>query len=164
MKIKPAHALFALAVLAVVGFGGGGTSLAAGAFALSSTTFRDGSLLPKKVGDHTPGNANCVGDNVSPQLSWSGVPTGTRSFAFTMIDPEGRLGEGFVHWVAYGIPADVTSFAEGQISGTIANYVPGKSGKDVPTFGGPCTPPESPHHYTFLIVATDLDPADRRPG
>jgi phosphatidylethanolamine-binding protein (PEBP) family uncharacterized protein len=94
---------------------------AAGPFMLSSTTLRDGTIMPSKVANkNAPGaanpNPNCVGDNVSPQLPWSGAPDGTKSFAFTMVDPEGRGGLGVFHWVAYGIPANVTSFAEGEIS------------------------------------------------
>jgi phosphatidylethanolamine-binding protein (PEBP) family uncharacterized protein len=49
--------------------------------------------MPKKVANSTanaPTNANCVGENISPQFSWSNVPDGTKSFAFLMIDPEGR--------------------------------------------------------------------------
>ena len=47
---------------------------AAEPFALTSTTFKDGTMMPKKVANKNPANPNCVGDNVSPQLSWSGVP------------------------------------------------------------------------------------------
>ena len=74
-------------------------------------------MMPKKVANKNAGNnPNCVGDNVSPQLSWTGVPAGTKSFALLMEDPEGRGGAGVHHWVAYGIPANVTSFAEGEVS------------------------------------------------
>jgi phosphatidylethanolamine-binding protein (PEBP) family uncharacterized protein len=51
-----------------------------------------------------------------PPLSWSSQPEGTKSFALTMVDPEARGGQGFVHWVAYGIPVSVTGFAEGETS------------------------------------------------
>jgi len=72
---------------------------AAEPFRLTSTDFRDGALMPKKVADTAPGGANCVGENVSPQLSWTGVPPGTRSFALTVTDAEGRLGAGsFTGW------------------------------------------------------------------
>ena len=75
--------------------------------------------MPKKVANsqaNAPTNPNCVGDNVSPQFSWTGVPEGTKSFALTMFDPEGRAPSGVSHWVAYGIPASVTGFAEGEVS------------------------------------------------
>ena len=138
-------------------------------FALTSQTFKDGTMMPKKVANMNAPNApmpnpNCVGENVSPQLSWSGAPDGTKSFAFTMIDPEGRGGLGVFHWVAYGIPANVTSFAEGEVSKASDKYVGGKSTQGVGNYSGPCTPPGSPHHYTFKIIATDLDPKELPPG
>jgi Raf kinase inhibitor-like YbhB/YbcL family protein len=141
---------------------------AAAPFTLTSTTFKDGTMMPKKVANmNQPGanpNPNCVGDNVSPQLSWSGAPEGTKSFALTMVDPEGRGGLGVFHWVAYGIPPNVTSFAEGEISKASDKYVGGKSTQGVANYSGPCTPPGSPHHYTFRIIATDLDPKELAPG
>jgi Raf kinase inhibitor-like YbhB/YbcL family protein len=135
----------------------GSVGNAAEPFALTSTTFKDGTLMPKKVANKNPANPNCVGDNVSPQLSWTGVPEGTKSFALTMIDPEGRAGLGVFHWVAYGIPANVTSFAEGEVTTASNKYVGGKSTQGVGNYSGPCTPPGSPHHYTFMIISTDLD-------
>jgi Raf kinase inhibitor-like YbhB/YbcL family protein len=137
-------------------------------FTLTSTTFKDGTMFPKKVANSTanaPNNPNCVGENVSPQLSWTGVPDGTKSFAILMIDPEGRGGAGVNHWVAYGIPASVTSFAEGEVSKPSDKYVGGKSTQGVGFFSGPCTPPAvSPHHYTFVLIATDLDAKELPPG
>src|SRR6476469_9510374 len=103
---------------------------AAAPFALTSQTFKDGTMMPKKVANvSNPAmpNPNCVGENVSPQLSWSGTPDGTKSFALTMVDPEGRGGLGVFHWVSYGIPVNVTSFAEGEVSKTSDKYVGGKS-------------------------------------
>ena len=55
-----------------------GSARAADPFTLTSATFKDGQLMPRKVANNTAGNANCVGDNVSPQLSWTGVPDGTK--------------------------------------------------------------------------------------
>jgi len=92
------------------------------------------------------------------------VPEGTRSFAILMEDPEGRGGAGVHHWVAYGIPASVTGFAEGEVSKTSDKYVGGKSTQGVPNYSGPCTPAGSPHHYTFILIATDLDPKELPPG
>src|SRR4051794_35871156 len=60
-------------------------------FELSSTTFKDGQMMPRKVANsraNDPQNPNCTGDNVSPQLSWGNPPPGTRSFAIMMVDPE----------------------------------------------------------------------------
>jgi Raf kinase inhibitor-like YbhB/YbcL family protein len=131
---------------------------------LKSTTFQDGQMMPKKVANKNPQNPNCVGENVSPELSWSGAPAGIKSYALTMVDPEGRGGLGVFHWVAYGIPPNVTGFAEGETSKESPKYVGGKSTQGVGIYSGPCTPPGSPHHYTFVIMATDLDPKELAPG
>jgi Raf kinase inhibitor-like YbhB/YbcL family protein len=138
-------------------------------FTLKSATFEDGKIMPKKVANakaNTPNNnPNCVGDNVSPQLSWTGVPDGTKSFVLLMVDPEGRFGGGVNHWVAYGIPATVTGFAEGEVSKASDKYVGGKSTQGVGFYSGPCTPPNmSPHHYTFTLIATDFDEKELPPG
>jgi phosphatidylethanolamine-binding protein (PEBP) family uncharacterized protein len=56
------------------------SAAAADPFTLKSSTFKDGQLMPKKVANNTANNPNCVGENVSPQLSWTGAPEGTKSF------------------------------------------------------------------------------------
>lgn len=140
------------------------SAAAADPFMVTSTTFKDGQLMPRKVANTNPQNPNCVGENVSPQLSWSNAPEGTKSFALLMEDPEGRGGAGVHHWVAYGIPASVTSFAEGEVSKASEKYVGGKSTQGVGNYSGPCTPPGTPHHYTFVVIATDLDTKELPPG
>src|ERR1700729_2673476 len=141
---------------------------AADPFSIKSSTFQDGKMMPKKVANslaNTPNNPNCVGDNVSPELSWSNVPQCTKRFVLLMPDPEGRGGAGVNHWVAYGIPASVTGFAEGETSKPSDKYVGGKSTQGVGFYSGPCTPPNTmPHHYTFVLVATDFDPTELPPG
>jgi Raf kinase inhibitor-like YbhB/YbcL family protein len=140
-------------------------AFAADVFTLTSSTFKDGTMFPKKVSNNTAGNANCVGENVSPQLSWSGVPEGTKSFVLLMEDPEGRGGAGVHHMVTYGIDAKVTGFAEGELSKPSEKFVGGKATQGNGVFNGPCTPANvQPHHYTFVLVATDLDPKDLPAG
>jgi hypothetical protein len=150
--------------ISIVAIGCGRSAVAADAFTLSSTTFADGAIMPKKVSNNTPNNPNCIGENVSPQFAWSGAPEGTKSFALTMVDPEGRRGLGVYHWVAYGIPPNVTSFAEGEVSKASDKYVGGKSTQGIASYSGPCTPPGPPHHYTFVVIATDLDAKELPPG
>jgi Raf kinase inhibitor-like YbhB/YbcL family protein len=146
----------------------GGAANAAEVFTLKSATFQDGKLMPMKVANsqaNAPTNPNCVGENVSPQFSWTGVPDGTKSFVLLMFDPEGRAPSGVSHWVAYGIPASVTGFAEGEVSKDSDQYVGGKSQFGVGTYRGPCTPPNTtPHHYTFVLIATDFEPKELPPG
>jgi phosphatidylethanolamine-binding protein (PEBP) family uncharacterized protein len=82
-----------------------------------------------------------------------------------MFDPEGRAPSGVSHWVAYGIPASVTGFAEAETSKPSNSYVGGKSTMGVGFYSGPCTPPNTtPHHYTFILTATDLEPNELPPG
>lgn len=138
---------------------------AAEPFKLTSPAFKDGTMLAKKNAGANKANPNCVGDNVSPPFAWSNPPAGTKSFALTMVDPEGRNGLSVIHWVAYGIPASVTGFAEGETSKPSDKYVGGKGTAGQGTYQGPCTPPGTDmHHYTLTLIATDLDPKALPPG
>jgi Raf kinase inhibitor-like YbhB/YbcL family protein len=132
-------------------------------FTITSPAFKDGALLAKKNAGANKANPNCVGENVSPPLAWSNPPAGTLSYALIMVDPEGR-GIGVDHWIAYGIPATVTGFAENEVSKPSDKYVGGIGTAKQSIYMGPCTPPGSPHHYTFVLIATDLDPKALPPG
>src|SRR5215472_15526329 len=135
---------------------------AADVFTLTSPAVQDnGTLATKNACNDKQRSPNCVGDNISPPLAWSNVPEGTKSFALLMFDPEGRAPAGVSHMVLYGIPADVKSFAEGELSKPSEKFVGGKSLMNQPIYWGPGTPPGTDwHHYTFTLVATDLDPKD----
>jgi Raf kinase inhibitor-like YbhB/YbcL family protein len=143
---------------------GGQNAGAQSAFTITSTSFKDGERLPTKMAGNNKQNPNCVGENVSPQLSWANPPAGTKSYALLMFDPEGRPPGGVSHWVAYGIPVSVTGFEEGEVSKQTEKYVGGKSLMNLPHYFGPCTPPGAPHHYTFTLIATDLEPNALQPG
>ncbi|WP_207428967.1 YbhB/YbcL family Raf kinase inhibitor-like protein [Pedobacter sp. SYSU D00535] len=84
---------------------------------LISSAFAEGKTIPEKY--------TCDGANVSPPLSWSGVPEKTRSFAIIMDDPDANGT--WVHWVAYNIPASVTSLPE-QIDIAKINAIDGQNG------------------------------------
>ena len=134
-------------------------------FTLTSPRFADNSVLPRDFAGNLPANPNCVGRNLAPPLVWKGIPAGTKSFAFLMIDPEGRGGLGVVHWIAYNIPASRTSFAANEITRAPVGYSGGTSTQGLDHYIGPCTPPgTSYHHYTFVIIATDLEPGALPPG
>lgn len=155
-----------LVIAGAIAFASGGLANAQ-LFELSSTTFKDGQMMPNKVGNNQANdkNPNCLGENISPQLSWVNPPAGTKSFAIIMTDPEGRGGGGVIHWVAYGIPVTVTGFAEGEVSKESSKYVGGKSRQGVGHYSGPCMPPnQTARHYTFVLVATDLEPDALPPG
>ena len=142
----------------------GQSASAQAVFTITSSSFKDGQMLAKKNAGSNKSNPNCVGENVSPPFSWTNVPAGTTSFALVMTDPEGR-GIGVDHWIAYGIPASVTSFAEGEVSKPSEKYVGGIGTQKQSIYLGPCTPPNTtPHHYTFILIATDLDPKALPPG
>jgi Raf kinase inhibitor-like YbhB/YbcL family protein len=142
------------------------SAFAADVFSLTSKTFRDGQMLPKNASNKNAGNnPNCVGDNVSPELSWANPPADTKSFVLLMEDPEGRAPAGVHHMVTYGIDAKVTGFAEGELSKPSDKFVGGKATQGTGIYNGPCTPANvQPHHYTFVVIATDLDPKELAPG
>ena len=77
---------------------------------VTSTTFKADGPIPAKCA-YSP----CGGQNVSPQLSWSNVPEGTKSFVLICFDPDAPTGSGFYHWTVANIPASVTSMAENTL-------------------------------------------------
>ena len=88
MLAKRHHLLVATATLTLGLFGSAAN--AADIFSLTSKTFKDGTMMPKNAANshaNAPTNANCVGENVSPEFSWTGVPEGTTSFAFRPPSP-----------------------------------------------------------------------------
>ena len=119
-----------------------------------------------KIADEQVFNSfGCTGGNVSPQLSWSGAPKGTKSFALSVYDPDAPTGSGFWHWVIFNIPPDATSLVKGAgdpASGKApAGAVQSRTDFGVPGYGGPCPPKgDKPHHYHFTIFAVDTDKLD----
>src|SRR3981081_2294745 len=94
------------------------------------------------------------GDDVSPELEWSGVPEGAKSFAVVVHDPDAPLVDGFTHWVAYGIAGDQTGVPEGDDGATAGTH----SFRDTAD-GGPAPPPR-PWHAPLLLLGLR---ARRRP-
>ncbi|MDH7794221.1 MULTISPECIES: YbhB/YbcL family Raf kinase inhibitor-like protein [unclassified Beijerinckia] len=133
-------------------------------FSLSSPSFEDGGYLALKYGGNNPRSPNCLGANVSPPLHWSNAPAGTKSFALIMVDLQGRAGQGLTHWTIYGIPASVSAFQEGELGKASGKFVGGKGLTTDGTYMGPCAPPNSVRHYSFTLIATDLEPSALAPG
>jgi hypothetical protein len=99
------------------------------------------------------------GEDVSPELMWSGAPEGTRAFALVVHDPDAPLVDGFTHWVAYGIRGDANHVDEGTDSVIHGTNSMGNAG-----YNGPAPPPgHGTHHYYFWIYALD-DDLDLEPG
>jgi Raf kinase inhibitor-like YbhB/YbcL family protein len=136
------------------------SSNAAEGFRIESSAFEDNDLLDRKFAAKG-GPRKCDGENFSPPLSWSNAPAGTKSFAFIVFDSVGGHGMGIEHWVAYGIPASTTSFAEGAVNKppSAGNYVGGTNRIKKPFYFGPCPDVgDLPHRYEFVIIATDQKP------
>ena len=122
---------------------------------LISSAFQPGGAIPPRF--------TCEGDNISPQLSWTGAPKEAKSFVLIMHDPDAPRRGGFTHWVLYNIPANVASLDENVTRQPDIDGV-GRQGKnDSGSIGymGPC-PPSGTHRYFFwlysLRAALDLQP------
>lgn len=104
----------------------------------------------------------CTGANVSPQLNWENAPSGTKSFALTLYDPDAPTGSGWWHWVIFNIPATTTRLnanagdlaAQQAPSGSIQS----RTDFGAPGYGGPCPPAgDRAHRYQFTVYALDVD-------
>ena len=110
---------------------------------LKSPSFEAGGLIDAH---HT-----CDGRNVSPELQWTAVPEGARSFALIIEDPDAPSGT-FTHWVLFDIPGDVHSLAVESDVG-----VAGRNDFQQSGYGGPCPPPgHGQHRYYFRLYALDV--------
>jgi Raf kinase inhibitor-like YbhB/YbcL family protein len=124
-----------------------------GAFALTSTVFTAGGMIPVAYSCHDPANVN-----MSPPLAWTGAPSPAQSFAVVVLDPDAPTPP-FRHWVIYDIPASATglpehvenAYAPANVAG--AHQAPSQH---TPTIGyyGPCPPAE--HSYHFTLYALDV--------
>ncbi|SNQ62281.1 YbhB/YbcL family Raf kinase inhibitor-like protein [Candidatus Methanoperedens nitratireducens] len=115
---------------------------------ISSEAFKDGGTIPAVY--------TCDGRNISPALTWSGIPAGTKSITLIMDDPDARSGT-FVHWVLFNIPPDARGLPEAvpdnqtlKDGSRQGNTSYGEVG-----YGGPCPPPGKPHRYYFKVYALD---------
>lgn len=121
---------------------------AADTFKLTSTGIAEGQQLNAQQVFQGFG---CNGDNVAPDLAWTGEPEGTESFAVTVYDPDAPTGSGWWHWFAFNIPADTKGLPVGGVTpeGVVElNNDYGSTG-----FGGACPPPGEVHRYQFTVHA-----------
>lgn len=104
----------------------------------------------------------CTGGNLSPELSWTDAPQGTKSFAVTLFDPDAPTGSGWWHWIVFDLPADVHELATGAGSqdgkGLPAGAIQAVTDFGVPGYGGPCPPVgHGPHRYILTVYALAVD-------
>jgi Raf kinase inhibitor-like YbhB/YbcL family protein len=103
-------------------------------------------------GGSIPPRHSCEGENVSPPLSWAGVPDGTRSLALIVDDPDAPVGT-FTHWLAWGIDPGAGGLADGE-----AAPREGRNGFGTVGYSGPCPPPgHGRHRYFFRLQALDVE-------
>jgi Raf kinase inhibitor-like YbhB/YbcL family protein len=100
----------------------------------------------------------CTGGNISPSLSWSGVPADAKSLALVMFDPDAPTGSGFYHWTLFNMPPTTTSLPKNAGVPTAglapAGSIQGLTDYGINGYGGPCPPAGNPpHRYEFHLYA-----------
>ncbi len=114
-------------------------SPATGPVSVTSTAFAEGADIPVKF--------SCDGGDVSPPLTWSPLPKGTKDVLVTVTDPD---ADGFVHWALWGLDPESDGLAEGEVPSG-ARQARNDFGKNA--YGGPCPPPGGAHRYVFTVRA-----------
>ncbi len=131
------------------------------AMTLTSTSFEDDDYLGNAHILSEAHGFGCAGGNQSPQLTWSGAPEGTESFALTCFDPDAPTGSGFWHWVVVNIPPATTSLELGAGAADNGKLPAGalqvRTDFGAPGYGGPCPPAgDHPHRYLFTLHAVGV--------
>ncbi|WP_105035530.1 YbhB/YbcL family Raf kinase inhibitor-like protein [Cryobacterium aureum] len=124
-------------------------------FSLTSTDLTDGGQLrPAQYG------ADAGGADVSPQLSWSGFPAETQSFALTVYDPDAPTGSGFWHWAVANLPVSVTELAAGIDTLPAGSLVLPNEVRLTSFIGAGPPPGTGTHRYQFIVHAVDVPTLD----
>lgn len=115
---------------------------------LSTTAFPEAGPIPSKY--------SCLGEDISPGLSWGVAPEGTETFVVVMDDPDAPGGV-WDHWVVFDIPASTAGLDEGQPdTARLPGGTYGKNSWGKAAYGGPCPPPGPAHTYRFFLYAVDI--------
>lgn len=134
-------------------------------------TLKSGDLSGQLTENQVFSGFGCTGKNISPSLKWSNAPQGTKSFAFTVYDPDAPTGSGWWHWVVFNISAEVHELKAdaGNLQKGLApkGSIQSRTDFGSPGFGGACPPEgDKPHRYVFTVYALDvakLDLDDKAP-
>lgn len=110
--------------------------------------------------EEIPARYTCDSVNISPPLTWTGVPAGTKSLVLIVDDPDAPNPEAprmtWVHWVLYNIPPDATGLPEGIVAeGLPPGTLQGLNDWHHTGYQGPC-PPIGKHRYFFKLYALDI--------
>ena len=105
-----------------------------------------------------PARFTCEGANISPGLSWSGVPEGAKMLALVLHDPDAPRSGGYTHWVAFNIPVTVNQVPENapKTENLPGGGIQGKNDDGNIGYTGPC-PPSGTHRYYFHLYALDRE-------
>lgn len=147
------RAFFIAAALAGASWNPG--SARAAELELRSTDIAEGEALHAR---HVFRGFGCEGQNLSPQLSWTGAPEGTKSFVVTAYDPDAPTGSGWWHWTLYNLPASTSSLPRGakKQAGLPKAAVAARNDYGPQGFGGACPPPGEVHRYIFTVYALSV--------
>lgn len=128
-------------------------------FVVSSPDIKPGSTIRN---EQVLNGFGCQGQNISPALHWTGAPTGTKSFAITVYDPDAPTGSGWWHWVVFNLPANSTGVEKnaGDLQRALlpTGSIQSRTDFGKPGYGGPCPPTgDKAHRYEFAVHALKVD-------
>ncbi len=128
------------------------------ALELKSADMPDGGTLKL---EQVANSFGCKGGNLSPSITWSDAPEGTKSFAINLYDPDAPTGSGWWHWTVFDIPASVHSLPKGAGAADTDSLpkgaIQGRTDFGYAAYGGACPPAGSAHRYVLTLTALKIE-------